>query len=143
MRCSTKIGCPPRLQNLGSSVLFNGAVPAPFEMKSGLKPVYVLATTLFGISSAVLHHAFHDNKRHAVTDGVFLRIRTDGRLSSFARLRTRTKHRHVPAHEFCLQTMPLYFHAAKMGFQSQNHLRVVLPTADEAFYLVICYKKLL
>ena len=94
-----KIGCPPKLQSLIESfhtdtkgtVQFDGSSSEPFEIRNGVKQGCVLAPTLFGIFfGLLLKHAFD-----TTTEGIYLRIRSDGRLFNLARLRAKTKVREV------------------------------------------------
>ena len=94
-----KIGCPHKLQSMiecfhtdtKGTVQFNGSFSEPFEIRSGVKQGCVLAPTLFGIFFALLlKHAFD-----TTTEGIYLRIRSDGRLFKLARLRAKTKVREV------------------------------------------------
>ena len=98
-----KIGCPPKLHSIiqsfhtdmRSTVSYNGARSEPFPISSGVKQGCVLAPTLFGIFfSMLLTHAFSGNE-----DGVYLHTRSNGRLFNLARLRTKTKVRHVTIRE--------------------------------------------
>ena len=62
---------------------FNGSTYEPFNICSGVKQGYVLAPTLFGIFFALLlKHTFGTSR-----EGIYLRMRSDGRLFNLARLR--------------------------------------------------------
>jgi len=54
----------------------------PLSAEIGRKTkLYILVAIPLGIFSAVLRHAFHyDNGSNVITDGVYLRACTDGRL---------------------------------------------------------------
>ncbi|KAK7109622.1 hypothetical protein V1264_013633 [Littorina saxatilis] len=103
-----RIGCPHRLLSMIQSfhtdtkgvMQFDGSSSAPFEVKSGVKQGYMLAPALFGIYFAVmLKHAFRTS-----TDGIYLHIRSDGKLFSLLCLKAKTKFGR-PSSETCyLQT---------------------------------------
>uniref|UniRef100_A0A8W8JBQ4 Reverse transcriptase domain-containing protein n=1 Tax=Magallana gigas TaxID=29159 RepID=A0A8W8JBQ4_MAGGI len=90
-----KIECPPKLLSLVTSfhvdmkgtVQFNSSSSEPFSINSGVKQGCVLAPTLFGIFFAMLlKHAFG-----ASTEGIHLRIRSDGNLFNLSRFKAKTK----------------------------------------------------
>ena len=90
-----KIGCPPKLlaiitafhQDMQSTVCFDGATSNAFLVSSGVKQGCILAPTLFGIFfSMLLQYAFV-----GCTEGVYIRIRSDGKLFNIARLSAKTK----------------------------------------------------
>ena len=95
-----KIGCPPKLlsvissfhDNMKGTVSYNGATSEPFEIRSGVKQGCVLAPTLFSIFFSVM-------LSYASTEGVHLHTRSDGKLFNLARLRAKTKVRHVVIRE--------------------------------------------
>ena len=98
-----KIGCPPKLlsvissfhNNMKGTVNYDGATSEPFDIHSGVKQGCVLAPTLFSIFfSMMLSYAFNTS-----TEGVFLHTRADGKLFNLARLRAKTKVRHVVIRE--------------------------------------------
>ena len=98
-----KIGCPPKLlsvissfhNNMKGTVNYDGATSVPFDIHSGVKQGCVLAPTLFSIFfSMMLSYAFNTS-----TEGVFLHTRADGKLFNLARLRAKTKVRHVVIRE--------------------------------------------
>jgi len=69
-----------------------GTLSSPFEQNTGVKKSCALDSTLLGTYFfAVLHRAFHYDYKNVIISGVFLRIRTDGRLFNLARLRAKTK----------------------------------------------------
>ena len=77
------------------TVNYDGATSEPFDIHSGVKQGCVLAPTLFSILfSMVLSYAFNTS-----TEGVFLHTRADGKLFNLARLRAKTKVRHVVIRE--------------------------------------------
>ena len=94
------ISCPLRLiiivrsfheGMICTAVQFYGDMSSEFGFKSGVKNNCVLAPTLFDILFALLlKHAFKSS-----TDGVYLHIRSDGRLISISRFRAKTKTRTV------------------------------------------------
>ena len=90
-----KISCPPKLlaivtsfhQDMQSTVCFDGATSNAFPVSSGVKQGCVLAPTLFGIFfSMLLQYAFVD-----YTEGVYVRMRSDGKLFNVTRLHAKTK----------------------------------------------------
>ena len=90
-----KIGCPPRLLNFIKSfhedtkgtVVFDGSTSDAFDIRGGVKQGCVLAPALFGIFfSVLLKHAFG-----SVTEGIYLRTRTDEKLFNLSRLRAKSK----------------------------------------------------
>ena len=66
--------------------MYDGSCSDPFPVKSNVKQGCVLAPTFLGIFFSLLPHAFRSS-----SDGVYLHTRTDGKLFSIARLRTKTK----------------------------------------------------
>ena len=103
-----KIGCPPKLlaiitvfhQDMQSTVCFDGATSNAFPVSSGVKQVWVLAPTLFGIFfSMLLQYAFVD-----CTNGIYVRARSDGKLFNMARLRAKPKLTWCSSGSCCLQT---------------------------------------
>ena len=137
-----KIGCPPKLHSIIESfhtdmqgtVCFNGATSDPFPINSGVKQGCVLAPTLFGIFfSILLSHAFKDNE-----DGIYLHTRSDGKLYNLARLRAKTKVRHVTIREV------LFTDDAAMGTHMEEALQRLidrLALACDDFGLTISIKK--
>ena len=94
-----RIGCPPKLlqmircfhDNMQGTVQYDGPSFDPFPVNSGVKQGCVLAPTLFGIFfSLLLKHAFDSSD-----DGVYIRMRSDGKLFNLSRLRAKTKVRRV------------------------------------------------
>ena len=90
-----KIGCPPHPlavissfhENMHSTVNYNGSTSEAFKVSSGVKQGCVLAPTLFSIFfSMLLQYAFKNCR-----EGVFLHIRSDGKLLNIACLRAKTK----------------------------------------------------
>ena len=90
-----KIGCPPALlsiissfhENTHSTINFDCSSSQPFKTASGVKEGSVLAPTLFGIFfSTLLQYVFQDSQ-----EGVFLHIRSDGKLFNLARLRAKAR----------------------------------------------------
>ena len=105
-----KIGCPPKLlsvissfhNNMKGTVNYDGATSEPFDIHSGVKQGCVLAPTLFSIFfSMMLSYAFNTS-----TEGVFLHTRADGKLFNLARLRAKTKVRHVVIREMLFADDP-------------------------------------
>ena len=137
-----KIGCPPKLHSIiesfhtdmQSTVCFNGATSDPFPINSGVKQGCVLAPTLFGIFfSMLLFHAFKDNE-----DGIYLHTRSDGKLYNLARLRAKTKVRHVTIREV------LFADDAAMATHTEEALQRLIDRfalACDDFGLTISIKK--
>ena len=74
-----------------ATIQYEGSLSALLAIKSGVKQGCVLAPTLFGILfSLLLKHAFG-----AETEGVYMHTRADGKLFNVARLRAKTKVRHI------------------------------------------------
>ena len=70
-----------------ATIQYEGRMSEPFNLKSGVKQGCVLAPSLFGIVfSLLLKHAFGTS-----TEGVYMHIRSDGKLYNIARLRAKTK----------------------------------------------------
>ena len=110
-----KIDCPQKLHsitqsfhsNMRSTVSHNDATLEPFPINSGVKQGCVLVSTLFRIFfSMLLTHAFSENE-----DGVYLHDRSDGRLFNLARLRAKTKVRHVTIKEALFADAALATHS--------------------------------
>ena len=137
-----KIGCPPKLHSIiesfhtdmQSTVCFNGATSDPFPINSGVKQGCVLAPNLFGIFfSMLLFHAFKDNE-----DGIYLHTRSDGKLYNLARLRAKTKVRHVTIREV------LFADDAAMATHTEEALQRLIDRfalACDDFGLTISIKK--
>ena len=137
-----KIGCPPKLHSIvesfhtdmQSTVCFNGATSDPFPINSGVKQGCVLAPTLVGIFfSMLLPHAFKDNE-----DGIYLHTRSDGKLYNLARLRAKTKVRHVTIREV------LFADDAAMATHTEEALQRLIDRfalACDDFGLTISIKK--
>ena len=69
--------------DMKATIQYEGSVSEPFNIKSGVKQGCVLAQSLF---SLLLKHAFGTS-----TEGVYMHIRSDGKLYNIARLRAKTK----------------------------------------------------
>ena len=81
--------------NMKGTVNYDGTTSEPFGIHNGVKQGCVLAPTLFSIFfSMMLSYAFKTS-----TEGVFLHPRADGKLFNLARLRAKTKVRHVAIRE--------------------------------------------
>ena len=98
-RLLEKIGCPPKLRSMITSVsedmkgtvLYDGSMSEPFPIKSGVKQGCVLAPSLFGtFFSVLLSYAFSSS-----TERIYIHTRSDGSLFSTARLHAKTKTREV------------------------------------------------
>ena len=98
-----KCGCPPHLTNIiwqfhkGMEGYINicGELSDQFPINNIVKQGCVLAPTLFGLFfAAVLQDTTLGRKA-----GVFLQMRTDGRLLNLARLRAKQKVRDILVHE--------------------------------------------
>lgn len=90
-----KLGCPPKfltiLQQLHvgqkGQVKHTGSISEPFPINNGVKQGCVLAPTLFAIFfSMMLQEATAD-----VTEGLYIRYRTDGGIFNLRRLLAKTK----------------------------------------------------
>ncbi len=90
-----RMGCPPKLitiirqlhDGMTAKVRVDGSTTDRFNVRTGVKQGCVIAPILFIIYfSAMLENALSEN-----TDGVYLRVRTDGSLFNIARLRAKTK----------------------------------------------------
>ena len=121
-----KIGCPPKLlsvissfhNNMKGTVNYDGATSVPFDIHSGVKQGCVLAPTLFSIFfSMMLSYAFNTS-----TEGVFLHTRADGKLFNLARLRAKTKVRHVVIREM------LFADDAALVTHTMEDLQQLIPT---------------
>ena len=137
-----KIGCPPKLlsvissfhNNMKGTVNYDGATSEPFEIRSGVKQGCVLAPTLFSIFfSMMLSYAFKTS-----TEGVYLHTRADCKLFNLARLRAKTKVRHVVIREMLLaDDAALVTHTIK----DLQQLMDSLYHGCKEFGLTICIKK--
>ena len=120
--------------NTGGTVQFNGSSSEPFEIRSGVKQRCVLAPTLFGIFfGMLLKHAFDTTK-----EGIYLRTRSDGRLSNLARLRAKTKVRKVLIRDM------LFADDAAVATHTQEELQSLMDCFSQAckdFGLTISLKK--
>lgn len=137
-----KIGCPPKLHSLirsfhddmKATIQYEGSMSDPFHVKSGVKQGCVLAPTLFGIFfSLLLRHAFGTS-----TEGVYLHTRTDGKLFSLARLRSKTKVR-----ETLIRDM-LFADDAAVTSHTEQQLQSLMDRFSQAckdFGLTISLKK--
>jgi len=85
-------------------------------VKCGVTQGRVLAPTRFGIFSAVLHHAFHDDDKNIITDGVFVRTRTGGRLFNLSRSLIKAKIQHILVRELLL--VAVFVSHSETGLQS-------------------------
>ena len=90
-----RLGCPPKLlailvqlhEGQMGQVKHSGNLSEPFPIDSGVKQGCVLAPTLFAIFfSMMLREAKED-----LTDGIYIRFRTDGSVFNLRRLLARTK----------------------------------------------------
>ena len=125
------IGCPPKLLSVISSfhinmkgrVNYHGATSEPFDIHSGVKQGCVLAPTLFSIFfSTMLSYAFKTS-----TEGVFLHTRADGELFNLARLRAKTKGRHVDIREM------LFTYDAALVTHTMEDLQQLIDRLSHAF----------
>ena len=135
------MGCPQKLlkvvmsfhEDLKGTVLFDWS-SAVFPIKSSVKQGCVLAPTLFGVFfSLLLSHAFSESE-----DGVFLRMRSDGKLFNLSCLRAKTKVR-----QLLLQEMLFADDAALASYTQEGRQRLVncLAHACREFGLIISLKK--
>ena len=125
-----KIGCPPKLQsmiesfhtNMKGTVQFNGSSSRPFDIRSGVKQVCVLAPLLFGIFFALLlRHTFG-----TTSEGICLRTRSDGRLFNLGRLRAKRKVR-----EALIRDM-LFVDDAAVTIHTQQELQALMDRFSQA-----------
>ena len=116
------------------TVVFDGSTSDPFDIRSGVKQVCVLAPTLFGIFFAVmLKHAFG-----TVTEGVYLPTRSDGKLFNLSRLRVKSK-----VQLKCMQDFLLVDDAAVVAHSAEDlqQLMNCFSKACKDFGLTISVKK--
>ena len=137
-----KIGCPPTLleivtsfhTNMTARIFFDGALSDSVPINSGVKQGCVLAPTLFGIFfSLLLHHAHRD-----LTEGVFLRTRSDGKLFNLSRLRAKTRTRTVLIRELLFADDAALVSHTEQGLQE---LVDAFASACRDFGLTISLKK--
>ena len=97
-----QLGCPETLMdllvgfhnNMTATVQFNGSRSKNFDIRCGVKQGCVLAPTLFAVYfSALLRRAF------PTPSGVHLHTRSSGKLFNLARLRAKTRIKHVMIRE--------------------------------------------
>jgi len=90
-----RLGCPPKFLTIlrqlhegqMGQVKHNGALSGSFPISNGVKQGCILAPTLFSIFfSMMLREAKED-----LTDGIYIRFRTDGSLFNLRRLLSHTK----------------------------------------------------
>ncbi|WP_419619889.1 reverse transcriptase domain-containing protein [Thiolapillus sp.] len=90
-----RLGCPPKFLTIlrqlhegqQGQVKHNGSLSGSFPISNGVKQGCVLAPTLFSIFfSIMLREAKED-----LSDGIYIRFRTDGSLFNLRRLLARTK----------------------------------------------------
>jgi len=137
-----KIGCPPTLlkivksfhDDMKGTIVYDGSTSDPFDIRSGVKQGCVLAPTLFGVFFAILlKHAFGNS-----TEGIYLRIRTDGNLFRLSRLKAKTK-----VKELCIRDF-LFGDDAAITTHTQEELQRLLECFSDAckhFGLTISRKK--
>ena len=110
-----KIGCPPKLHSI-------------------IESFHTDMQSLFGIFfSMLLSHAFKDNE-----DGIYLHTRSDGKLYNLARIRAKTKVRHVTIREV------LFADDAAMATHTEEALQRLIDRftlACDDFGLTISIKK--
>ncbi len=120
--------------NMKGTVKYDGATSEPFEIHSGVKQGCVLAPTPFSIFfSIMLSYAFKTS-----TEGVFLHTRADGKLFNLARLRAKTKVRHVVIREM------LFAYDAALVTHTKEDLQQLIDRLSHAckeFGLTISIKK--
>ena len=71
-------------EHMTSTACFNGGQPDSLTVSRGVKQERVLAPHLYGISSMLLPYSFND-----CTEGIYVHIRSDGKLYNIARLRAK------------------------------------------------------
>ena len=128
---ATSPACPPKLlsvissfhNNMKGTVNYDGATSEPFDIHSGVKQGCVFAPTLFSIFfSMMLSYAFNTS-----TEGVFLHTRADGKLFNLARLRAKTKVRHVVIREM------LFTDDAALVTHTMEYLQQLIDRLSHAF----------
>ena len=107
-----------------STVCFDGATSEPFPVSNGVKQGCVLAPTLFGFADC--------------EDGVYVRMRHDGKLFNVARLRAKTK-----TDEVLIRELLFADDAALTSHSEEGLQRLVdnLSVACKEFGLTISLKK--
>jgi len=121
---SKKIGCPPRLRSLVRSLYEDLKTRISYEAflssrKRGVKQRCVLVPSLFGIIfSAAPHHVFPDADNNIMTDALFLRSRTNGRLFNCVRFRVETKTRPILVQDLLFADDVAFISNTKMDLQS-------------------------
>lgn len=136
-----RLGCPPKLlkvvtefhEGMKATVQSEGTRSEEFKIRCGVKQGCVLAPTLFGIFfSALLRRAFPDDS------GILLHTCSSGKLLNLARLRAKSKVRHVLVREL------LYADDAAFVAHSEADLQLLcssFSTACLEFGLQISHKK--
>lgn len=77
----------PFQEEMKGTVFFDGLSSDSLDIRSRVKQGCILATTLFGsIFTVLVKHA-----SGSVTEGIYLRTRSDGKISNLARLNTKSK----------------------------------------------------
>ena len=137
-----KISCPPKLlaiitsfhQDMQSTVCFDGATSNAFPVSCGVKQGCVLAPTLFGtFFSMLLQYAFVD-----CTEGVHVRMRSDGKVFNVPRLHAKTKAYVVLIRELLFADNAALTSHSKEGLQ---HLEDKLSHTCKEFGLTISLRK--
>ena len=115
-------------------IFFDGSLSDSVPIKSGVKQGCVLAPTLFGIFfSLLLHHAHRD-----LSEGVFLRTRSDRKLFNLSRLRAKTRTRTVLIRELLFADDAALVSHTEQGLQE---LVDAFASACRDFALTISLKK--
>ena len=95
-----------------STVLFDEATSDAFPVSSRVKQGCILALTLFGIFSMLLHCALAN-----YPEGVYICTRSDGKLFNIVWLRARTKVTEVLIHELLFAEDAVLTSYSKEGLQ--------------------------
>ncbi|XP_069167985.1 uncharacterized protein [Procambarus clarkii] len=121
-------------KDMKGTVVYDGSTSEPFNINSGVKYRCVLAPTLFSIYFVILvKHAFG-----TITQGIYLRTRSDGKLYNLSRLRAKTKvHMRILRKFLFADDAAITTHTAEDLQQLLNRFAV----ACSAFGLTISLKK--
>ena len=95
LKIPLRLGCPPKILTIlrqlhegqQGQVKHNGSLSGSFLTSNGVKQGCVLAPTLFSIFFSIMLREAKEN----LSDGIYIRFRTDGSLFNLQRLLARTK----------------------------------------------------